>query len=374
MTKLKLFLSVNAILAACLSYGMDPPKPAPFVAQTDFNAYSASIGQDIYGTMNAKVSFSESSATNSAFWETHQVFAKRFFVKKRGVLLSDALKDLLEVTSNTAFECTTAQLVFFWHLLLAPEFAMDEMIERLEKTDPSFALPLVPLVFVEALESQSAYYRFAQRTGPFTFTRRDGQRVEIDIQTDHTKLLQLRANFNKLPIFDILCSLSSRDETVIGGITYLPNVKGVTGPDRGENLVRVSSPEGSLYFGFGPFFKDGAKTLAAIGENLASKCDKNLYTEQMQELELSGQIGETGKNCHALQYLMDPLNNKFLDLQKFRAEISKIDLRLKDIESCKICSKTENLSKCGKCRAVAYCSRDCQVAHWPKHKATCQPK
>ncbi len=28
---------------------------------------------------------------------------------------------------------------------------------------------------------------------------------------------------------------------------------------------------------------------------------------------------------------------------------------------------------CGKCRTVRYCSRACQLAHWPQHKPVCKP-
>lgn len=38
--------------------------------------------------------------------------------------------------------------------------------------------------------------------------------------------------------------------------------------------------------------------------------------------------------------------------------------------SCKICHK-EAEKKCGNCSKVFYCSKDCQVKHWPTHKKVC---
>jgi MYND finger protein len=41
---------------------------------------------------------------------------------------------------------------------------------------------------------------------------------------------------------------------------------------------------------------------------------------------------------------------------------------------CFVCDKTELTSKlfrCGKCKNIAYCSQECQLAHWPEHKKTC---
>lgn len=32
----------------------------------------------------------------------------------------------------------------------------------------------------------------------------------------------------------------------------------------------------------------------------------------------------------------------------------------------------ENLSKCGKCQNVFYCSKECQVGHWSLHKQACR--
>ena len=33
-----------------------------------------------------------------------------------------------------------------------------------------------------------------------------------------------------------------------------------------------------------------------------------------------------------------------------------------------------NLLRCTRCRAVKYCGRECQAAHWPYHKQVCKRK
>ncbi|GAA5937364.1 hypothetical protein JCM10213_007212 [Rhodosporidiobolus nylandii] len=42
-----------------------------------------------------------------------------------------------------------------------------------------------------------------------------------------------------------------------------------------------------------------------------------------------------------------------------------------DKHICAVCKK-EAESRCGKCRAVYFCSRACQVAGWPAHKPKCK--
>lgn len=40
---------------------------------------------------------------------------------------------------------------------------------------------------------------------------------------------------------------------------------------------------------------------------------------------------------------------------------------------CRVCAKTvEHLKKCSVCRAVSYCSVDCQKVDWNQHKKVCQ--
>ena len=48
---------------------------------------------------------------------------------------------------------------------------------------------------------------------------------------------------------------------------------------------------------------------------------------------------------------------------------------LTDRQQCFKCHKTvtgkKKLSKCGKCHAITYCGKECQVADWPRHKWNC---
>ena len=40
--------------------------------------------------------------------------------------------------------------------------------------------------------------------------------------------------------------------------------------------------------------------------------------------------------------------------------------------NCKAISNKEYFKKCAKCRSAAYCSKDCQIKHWPVHKTVCK--
>jgi len=41
--------------------------------------------------------------------------------------------------------------------------------------------------------------------------------------------------------------------------------------------------------------------------------------------------------------------------------------------NCLCCLKVvKGSSRCSKCRTALYCSRECQVKHWPVHKNSCQ--
>ena len=40
---------------------------------------------------------------------------------------------------------------------------------------------------------------------------------------------------------------------------------------------------------------------------------------------------------------------------------------------CGKCQK-EAFKRCSKCKSIWYCSRECQVSHWPEHKEGCNKK
>jgi len=44
-----------------------------------------------------------------------------------------------------------------------------------------------------------------------------------------------------------------------------------------------------------------------------------------------------------------------------------------DVPQQTVCAQCRNPAKkkCGRCNSVAYCSKECQIAHWPLHKDDC---
>lgn len=46
----------------------------------------------------------------------------------------------------------------------------------------------------------------------------------------------------------------------------------------------------------------------------------------------------------------------------------------RDLPVCVQCQEpVQHMSRCSRCRQVVYCSRKCQVDHWPMHKRLCTP-
>ena len=52
-----------------------------------------------------------------------------------------------------------------------------------------------------------------------------------------------------------------------------------------------------------------------------------------------------------------------------------ISVTFKEADKCENCGKAkEGLKKCARCLQVFYCSKECQVAHFPRHKVACKKK
>ena len=47
------------------------------------------------------------------------------------------------------------------------------------------------------------------------------------------------------------------------------------------------------------------------------------------------------------------------------------ELEDNDVGECPVCNKVAE-TKCTACKAVFYCSRDCQKKHWKAHKFDCK--
>ncbi|KAJ7623509.1 hypothetical protein FB45DRAFT_1089047 [Roridomyces roridus] len=59
----------------------------------------------------------------------------------------------------------------------------------------------------------------------------------------------------------------------------------------------------------------------------------------------------------------------------FLGYLDTLDERLKELTSsaCAACGKSNvNLRKCGRCKEVEYCSKECQTGHWKTHKKGCK--
>ena len=55
---------------------------------------------------------------------------------------------------------------------------------------------------------------------------------------------------------------------------------------------------------------------------------------------------------------------------------AQADIAARGLQSCAHCSAREvhvkQFKQCSACKTIAFCSRDCQLANWPSHKAACK--
>lgn len=336
----------------------------------DINQISSQVAMETYQTINANVTFSTESATDSAFWEIEYLIANPTLVKKKGVLLSVALDDLLDVSSNTAFECATAVMVHYWKLALTVFPELDSKIDQLEKTDNDFSFVLIGGVL--NIYKNYAWQRgFSANPRKFTLTENDGREVVLNTLDEARKLQRIEKNLAKsidfyTPDVDLQVTVQytqpkgiETPETELGGFIYLPNVPGVSGVAKGENLIRVGTRDDRLYYGFGPFFVNGPRPLKEIAESLAAAASEK-YKSTIGTLP---KVKLDDADHHPLEYLIDEDTCLSINYEKLKAKYLQIG-------KCADCDYGD--FQCARCKTKRYCSRDCQKKDWPTHKKVCK--
>ena len=59
---------------------------------------------------------------------------------------------------------------------------------------------------------------------------------------------------------------------------------------------------------------------------------------------------------------------------RLKSDTMAVEARVDDKAKCQACGvKNQVMKRCTRCKAVFYCSRECQVKHWQTHKFLCGP-
>ncbi|VDC03367.1 unnamed protein product [Peniophora sp. CBMAI 1063] len=106
-----------------------------------------------------------------------------------------------------------------------------------------------------------------------------------------------------------------------------------------------------------------ARTIAAMCEKAADDVNKRDPEHPTAEKKV-------------LNWLMKPYDNDkhglVRSLWQMQAELQSI-CKGRDLCNLRGCSNSAS-AKCGKCRAVSYCSQTCQINDWKEHKRVCAPR
>lgn len=287
--------------------------------QAQFSKHCVQVSKEVYKSINENVEFSDVVTTNSQFWETRTVLAKSFLVKLRGIPLSEALNDLINGNSVSSFECTVAHCITIWKILIP--FQMDRIIANIEMIHEDFFFPLMMPATLNAHRKYAQYYGFFIRNESFNVGK-----TPVNTKVEWEQIVRLEGWLDKLPMDSAFKSFPTQKalpyRTSEGGIVYLPNVEGVKGVGKGENLFCVDGKEG-LYYGFGPLFKSGPKKLFDIAldlETYALKNQRDLYLKETAQR--TKELGNNKKNgCHILEYFIDSNACLYLSLRAVREQL-----------------------------------------------------
>jgi hypothetical protein len=94
---------------------------------------------------------------------------------------------------------------------------------------------------------------------------------------------------------------------------------------------------------------------------------RNALAAALGRLEASGVIAERGMDIR-VQELVQIRANKEAKVQA--------DNEARGVLLCAHCGAREvhvaQFKRCAACKCVVFCSKDCQLANWPAHKAACK--
>ena len=69
--------------------------------------------------------------------------------------------------------------------------------------------------------------------------------------------------------------------------------------------------------------------------------------------------------------LLETYNHKSVQDILLTRNDSNMDEELFQSKECFQCKKSVAKNRCSRCHIVRYCSKDCQVKHWPEHRLKC---
>lgn len=359
----KIMLLVGFIIAACgnLAFSSAYSDAVPQITnERDFQDYVGMVADKTYKAINDQIVFNSEVITLSTKWDVVRFLNRPILIKKRGIPLSEAIADLLDPNSKTEFECTNALNIFMWSVVLHPRFKVDHLIATLEARDPEFRLPLIMENILQTLLTYAQSAGFHARRGVFTIGS-----TAVVMEEEWAKLSRLRQNFERISSLFATRFIARSAEGFVedsrrGAMSYLANIPGVVGPIKGQNLVSIG---GGRYWGFGPEFQTGPKTLKEIGDVLETAIPKiqfeSVVTKKVRTLAAK-------KNVHPLQLMVASTPGYVFDFAALKNAAEQL-------LGCQICGNKGKLLQCARCHDAYYCSVECQKKDWPSHKNGCKP-
>jgi hypothetical protein len=116
--------------------------------------------------------------------------------------------------------------------------------------------------------------------------------------------------------------------------------------------------------------KDSAGSFTSDFDRIREEATKNARFPREQQARASLQaVIDKGMHTGSVSFFKDQHPTRKNPAATIEAGVPKEDKNA----LCPKCNKPAP-HKCSKCLAVCYCSRECQLSHWPEHKTHCKRK